>query len=229
MTSTAELNRAVFHGYFRSSAAYRCRIAFNLKGVAPEQRFVHLRKAEQQSPAFKAIAPAGLVPALDLSGGDGATVLTQSLAIIEWLNEIRPEPALLPADPWMRAQVRAFALTIACDIHPVNNLRILAYLKGPLGHDQTTADTWYRHWIDEGLTAAEALAQQALDAGTGGTFLYGDRPGLADLCLVPQIYNARRFNCPMGAYPRLVAVEAACNALPAFADALPERQPDAEG
>ena len=211
----------VFHGYFRSSAAYRCRIAFNLKGFAPTQRFVHLRKGEQKSAAYKALSPAGLVPALETPRG----VLTQSLAIIEWLDETMPDPALLPADAWTRAKARAFAQTIACDIHPVNNLRILGYLKNPLGHDQATVDSWYRHWIAEGLSAAEALAQ---DAGGRGPFLFGDRPGLADICLVPQLYNARRFACPLDAYPRLLVVEAACNALPAFADAAPDRQPDAE-
>lgn len=212
-----------FHGFFRSGAAWRCRIAFGLKGIAPEFVPVHLRRGggEQKTPAYKALAPQGLVPALEVDGH----VLTQSLAIIEWLEETVPEPALLPRDPFERAAVRAFALASACDIHPINNLRVLAYLKDPLGHDQAAVDAWYRHWCVEGLGALETIA--AAHAGKG-RFVFGDTPGLAEICLVPQLGGARRFGVDMTAYPRLVAVEAACNALDAFVAARPDQQPDAE-
>jgi len=209
-----------FHGYFRSSAAYRCRIAFNLKGVSPQFVPVHLRRGEQHADGFAALNPQRLVPALEVDGH----VLTQSLAIVEWLEETRPQPPLLPAEPFARAAVRAFALAIAAEIHPLDNLRVLAYLKGALGHDQATVDTWYRHWVAEGLAACEALV--ARDGG--GAFCFGDAPGLADLCLVPQLYNARRFGCDLAGVPRLVAIDAACAAHPAFAAAHPDRQPDAE-
>ncbi len=208
-------------GYFRSSASYRCRIAFALKGVTPDLVPVHLRRNEQRAADFTALNPQGLVPALETDGH----VLTQSLAIIEWLEETRPEPALLPRDPLLRAEVRAFALAIACDIHPLNNLRVLAYLKSPLGHAQDEVDAWYRHWCAEGLAALERTA-----AGHAhrGAFAFGPAPSLADICLVPQLANARRFGCDLAPYPRLLAIEAACNALPAFAGAAPGLQPDAE-
>jgi maleylacetoacetate isomerase len=209
------------HGYFRSSAAWRVRIALNLKGVAHRQRFRHLRKGEQGAPDFRAMNPQGLVPALEV-GGEG--VLAQSLAIVEWLEETQPGPRLLPEDPWGRARVRALAAIIACDIHPIQNLRVLQYLKREMRQEQPAIDAFARHWIALGLEAFEArLAEPAT-----GAFCHGDAPGLADLCLVPQLGNARRFGLDLASYPRVLRVEAACNALPAFADAAPERQPDAE-
>ncbi|MBX9589327.1 MAG: maleylacetoacetate isomerase [Hyphomonadaceae bacterium] len=208
------------YSYYRSSAAYRCRIALNLKGLAHETAFVHLIKdgGQHTQPAYRALNPQAMVPTLQHDG----RVITQSLAIIEYLEEIYPEPPLLPGDAAARAKIRAFALAIACDIHPVNNLRILNYLKGPLQQDQAAADAWYRHWIKEGLEACEKLLPPA-----AGRFAFGDRPTLADTCLIPQLYNARRFNCDLSSVPRLVAIDAACLALPAFADAAPEAQPDA--
>lgn len=210
-----------FHGYFRSSAAWRCRIAFGLKGLAPDFTAVHLRKGEQRAAGFKALAPQGLVPALEVDG----RVLTQSLAILEWLEETHPTPALLPQDPFDRAEVRAFALAIACDIHPINNLRVLGYLKDPLGRSQDEVDGWYRHWCREGLAPLEAIAARH---GGRGRFAFGDAPGLADVCLVPQLANARRFGTDLSAYPRLLAIEAACDEIEAFRAARPDRQPDAE-
>lgn len=212
-----------FHGFFRSGAAWRCRIAFALKGVTPDFTPVHLRRGggEQKSAAYKALNPQGLVPTLEVDGH----ALTQSLAIVEWLEETIPEPALLPKDPFERAAVRAFALTIACDIHPIDNLRVLNYLKDPLGHTQDEVDAWYRHWCVEGLAALEATA--ARHAGKG-RFVFSDAPGLAEICLVPQIGGARRFGVDLAAYPRLLEVERACLTLPAFVEAAPGRQPDAE-
>jgi maleylacetoacetate isomerase len=209
------------HSYFRSSAAYRCRIALNLKGLAHETAFVHLVKdgGQQNAPAYLALNPQALVPTLEHDG----RVVTQSLAIVEYLDEIQPEPPLLPGDAERRAGIRAFALAIACDIHPINNLRVLNYLKGPLQQGQPAVDAWYRHWVEGGLAACEAL----LPAEATGRFCFGDRPTLADICLVPQLYNARRFNCDLSATPGLVAIDAACRALPAFAGAAPEAQPDA--
>lgn len=204
--------------YFRSSAAYRVRIGLNLKGLAWEAVPVHLTRdgGEQKKPAFLALNPQGLVPALE----DAGAVLTQSLAILEYLEETHPEPALLPADPLLRARVRAFALGIACDIHPLNNLRVLNYLKGPLGHTEEEVAVWYRHWVETGLAALERMVQP-------GPFCFGDRPTLADVCLVPQMANARRFNSDLSACPTLVAIDAHCQSLPAFAAAHPDRQPDA--
>jgi maleylpyruvate isomerase len=209
------------YGYFRSSAAYRCRIAFNLKGVAPEFVPIHLRRGDQRAEEFLALNPQGLVPALDLGG----RVLTQSLAIIEWLDETRPEPPLLPGDPLARAEIRAFALAIAADIHPLNNLRVLKHLKDPLGHDQPAIDAWYRHWVELGLGACEELV---LQNGRRGPYCFGAAPTLADICLIPQLANARRVNSDLSACPTLLEVEAACAELPAFAAAAPEKQPDAE-
>lgn len=207
-----------FHDYFRSSAAYRCRIAFNLKGVTPDRQFVNLKGRAHREADFLAVNPAGAVPFIETADGG----LAQSLAILEWLDETHPEPPLLPTEPWAKAQVRAFAQSIACDIHPLNNLRVLVYLRNTLGHDEATVTAWYRHWIAEGLSVCEAMV-------SGDTaFAYGERPGLADICLVPQLYNARRFDCPLYAYPKLVAIDAACLALPAFADAAPEAQPDCD-
>jgi maleylacetoacetate isomerase len=208
------------YSYFRSSAAYRCRIALNLKGLAYETVAVHLVKdgGQHHAPAYRALNPQGLVPALR----HDERVITQSLAIMEYLDEVHPEPPLLPGDAGSRARIRAFALAIACDIHPINNLRVLNYLRGPLGQQQPAVDRWYRHWVETGLAACEALLPDR-----ESRFCFGDRPTLADACLVPQLYNARRFNCDLGAIPRLLAVDAAARALPAFAKAAPEAQPDA--
>jgi maleylpyruvate isomerase len=210
-----------FYGYFRSSAAYRCRIAFNLKGVAPDFVPIHLRRGDQRAADFLALNPQGLVPALDI----GWRVLTQSLAIIEWLEEMHPEPALLPGDAADRAEIRAFALAIAADIHPLNNLRVLKYLKEPLGHDQPTIDNWYRHWVEEGLEACEGLV---LKNGRRGPYCFGDAPTLADVYLIPQIANGRRLDSDLSACPTLIEIDAHCAKHPAFAAAVPERQPDAE-
>lgn len=210
------------YGYFRSSAAYRVRIALNLKGSAYRQTVRHLRKGEQRDPAFLALNPQGLVPALETDDG---TVLTQSLAIIEYLDETCPQPPLLPDDPLGRARVRSLAQLIACEIHPLNNLRVLKYLKAPLGHEQTTIDTWYRHWV---VTGFEALEQRLAGEAATGAFCHGDRPTLADVCLVPQVANARRFDCDLAPYPTIRRIDARCLELPAFRDAAPERQPDAE-
>jgi maleylpyruvate isomerase len=206
--------------YFRSSAAYRVRIALNLKGLPYQPEFVHLLRdgGEQHLPAFRATNPVGLVPVLE---ADDETVLTQSLAIIEWLEETHPTPPLLPKDATARAQVRAFALVIACDIHPINNLRVLRYLKRTLNLEQDAIDAWYRHWIAEALPALEAMVIG------DGPFCFGRAPTLADICLVPQIANARRYNCSLDAFPKLLRADAACAALPAFQAAAPDRQPDA--
>lgn len=208
------------HSYFRSSAAYRCRIALNLKGVAHATAFVHLLKdgGEQNAPTYRALNPQGLVPTLEADG----QAVPQSLAIIEYLEETHPNPSLLPGDALQRARIRAFALAIACDIHPLNNLRVLKYLKGTLKQEQADIDAWYRHWVETGLAACEALLP-----ATQSRFAFGDQPTLADVCLVPQMYNARRLKCDLSKVPRLVAIDEACRALPAFASAAPEAQADA--
>ncbi|MBR0826588.1 maleylacetoacetate isomerase [Bradyrhizobium manausense] len=207
------------HGYFRSSAAYRVRIALNLKGLSAEHLPHHLRKGEQSAPAYLAINPQGLVPALE---NDAGAILTQSLAIIEWLDETHPAPALLPKDPLRRAKVRAFAQAIACDTHPVQNLKVLSRLR-ELGLAEEKVTEWAA-WVNrEGLSACETLIKDE-----AGPFCFGDAPTLADLCLVPQLGNARRFGVDVSAYPRLLEAEAAAKALPAFVNAAPERQPDAE-
>jgi len=210
------------YGYFRSSAAYRLRIALNIKGLAAEQVFVHLRQGAQLAADYLALNAQGLVPAL--ATDDGA-VLTQSLAIIEWLEETHPEPRLLPGSAAERARIRAIALAIACEIHPLNNLRVLKYLAGPLGLPETTRDQWYRHWCEVGLAALET--QLAREAATG-RYCHGDAPTLADVFLVPQLANARRVATDLTRYPTLLRIDEACNLLPAFADAAPARQPDAE-
>ena len=210
------------YDYYRSSAAYRLRIALNLKGIAPERAFVHLRKGEQRADAFLAINPQGLVPAIEI--GDG-TVLTQSLAIIEWLDETHPEPPLLPADPADRARVRSLALAIACDIHPLNNTRVLSYLTNTLGVSTEQRDGWYRYWIDQGF---EALETRLSRERATGRFCHGDTPTIADVCLVPQVANSQRLDMDLSPYPTIVRIDAACKALPAFAAAAPAKQPDAE-
>lgn len=207
------------HGYFRSTAAWRVRIALNLKGVAAQHGFHHLRHGGQRAPEYLALNPQGLVPALET--GEGA-VLTQSLAICEWLDETHPEPPLLPGDAMARARIRAVALAIACDIHPVQNLKVLARLRAvPLPEEDVTG--WARWVIADGLAACQALL-----ASAAGPFCFGAVPTLADICLVPQLYNARRFGVDLMPLPRLLAAEAACAVLPAFAAAVPDRQGDAE-
>ncbi|MDK2124505.1 maleylacetoacetate isomerase [Parachitinimonas caeni] len=208
--------------YFRSSAAWRTRIALLLKGLPHQLAPIHLLRngGEQHSPEYKAINPQEVVPTLQ----EGDIAITQSLAIIEYLDEVHPSPPLLPADPLARARVRELALTIACDIHPVNNLKILQYLKGPLGRSQQEADDWYRHWIRQGFDAFE----KKLAALGSGDFCVGDHPTIADLCLVPQVFNARRFNVDLTPYPRIVRIDAHCMTLPAFIESQPSRQPDAE-
>ncbi|VIO66571.1 Maleylpyruvate isomerase [Bradyrhizobium ivorense] len=207
------------HGYFRSSASYRVRIALNLKGLSPEHLPHHLRKGEQCAPAYLAINPQGLVPTLE---NDAGAILTQSLAIIEWLDETHPNPPLLPQDPLRRAKVRAFAQVLACDTHPVQNLKVLARLR-QLGFPEGQVTEWAAWANREGLSACEILI-----AGEGGPFCFGDAPTLADLCLVPQLANARRFGVDVSAFPRLLKAEAAARQVKAFADAAPDQQPDAE-
>jgi maleylpyruvate isomerase len=209
------------YSYFRSSAAYRARIALQLKGLPFDYAPVHLRKGEQNEDAYRALNRQQLIPTLI----DGDTVVTQSLAIIEYLDETHPEPPLLPSTPAGRARVRAIALAICCDIHPLNNLRVLRYLVRTLNVGEEAKDAWYRHWIDTGLGALEA--QLATEASTG-TFCHGETPTLADIALVPQLANARRANIPLDSYPTLLRIEANCRALDAFARAAPDRQPDAE-
>jgi maleylpyruvate isomerase len=206
------------HGYFRSSASYRVRIALNLKGLSAEHLAHHLRKGEQCAPAYLAINPQGLVPTLE----NQDAVLTQSLAIIEWLDETHPAPPLLPKDPLRRAKVRAFALVLACDTHPVQNLKVLARLR-QLGLAEEKVTEWAAWANREGLTACETLI-----AAEAGPFCFGDQPTIADLCLVPQLANARRFGVDLAAFPRLLKAEAAAGNIKAFADAAPDRQPDAE-
>lgn len=210
------------YGYFRSSAAYRVRIALNLKGLDYDNLAVHLRRNEQRADTYLAHNPQGLVPALETDDGRW---LTQSLAIVEYLDETHPELPLLPADAPGRARVRAIALQIACDIHPLNNLRVLRYLKNPLGHDQDTIDTWYRHWI---ALEFAALEQQLATSKATGVFCHGDLPTLADVCLVPQFANALRVDCDLAPYPTIRRIHDACQHLAAFQDAAPARQPDAE-
>ena len=207
------------HGYFRSSASYRVRIALNLKGLNADQLSHHLRKGEQRDPDYLKINPQGLVPTLQ---DDAGAILTQSLAIIEWLDETHPEPPLLPQDPLRRAKVRAFAMAIACDTHPVQNLKVLARLR-QLGLPEQQVTDWAAWANREGLAACEILI-----AGEAGPFCFGAAPTIADLCLVPQLFNARRFGVALEAFPRLLQAEAAAMTLKAFADAAPDRQPDAE-
>jgi len=211
------------YSYFRSSAAFRVRIALNFKGVAYETVPVHLLKGggEQLSEQFRRVNPQALVPVLQ---GDDWT-LTQSLAIIEYLEERFAQPALLPEDPLERAQVRSIALVVACDIHPLNNLRVLRYLAGPIGADEQARSAWQRHWIELGLHRIE---QDLAARGQGGRFAFGDRVSLADLMIVPQVFNARRVGCDLQPMPMLTAICDRCMQLDAFARAQPSAQPDAE-
>ena len=210
----------LLYDYFRSSAAYRVRIALNIKGMKPERRSIHLRKGAQRAPDYLAVNPQGLVPTLVIEDRR----FTQSLAIMEYLDEKYPLPPLLPAGAEDRAWVRSVALAIACDIHPLNNPRVLAYLTGPLALDDARRDDWYRHWVALGF---EAIERQLNERATG-PYCFGDVPTLADICLVPQVANAGRVNLDMAPYPRIRAVNETCLAHPAFAAAHPSRQPDAE-
>jgi maleylpyruvate isomerase len=210
----------ILHGYFRSTASWRVRIALGLKSLSFENVFHHLRRGEQRAPEYLALNPQGLLPTLELEDG---RALTQSLAICEYLDEVHPEPPLLPADPFERARIRAFAQAIACDIHPVQNLKVLERLRG-FGLDNNIVEGWARGTIDEGLEACAALIDGTADA----PFCFGERPSLADLCLVPQLGNARRFGVDLDRWPRLVAIEKNCNALSAFRSASPNNQPDTE-
>ncbi len=209
-------------GYFRSSAAFRVRIALNLKGIKVEQASRHLRKGEQSAPDYAAINPQKLVPALVLD--DGA-VLTQSLAIMEYLEETHPEPALLPKDPVGRARVRALCLIVSADIHPIQNLRVMGYLREQFGQTEESAFAWSRHWIETGFDAYEATLRKDPETGT---FSHGDSPTMADMCLVPQVFNAARFKVDMARYPTIQRIYDACMKHPAFDAAQPSKQPDAE-
>ncbi|MCC6211643.1 MAG: maleylacetoacetate isomerase [Burkholderiales bacterium] len=209
------------HTYFRSSAAFRVRIALNLKGLAYEAAFVHLPKGEHRQPAYGTLNPQALLPALE----EGGHVLTQSLAIIEYLEETRPQPPLLPEDAPGRARVRSLSLLIACEIHPLNNTRVLQHLKHALGRTEEQVNAWYRHWIADGLARLEA---QLARAPGGGRYCHGDSPTMADCCLVPQIFNAQRYRCDTSPYPLAMRVFAECMRLDAFERAQPSRQPDKE-
>lgn len=205
--------------YFRSSASYRARIAFNLKGVQCETVEVDLRTdaSDQLKPEYRTMNPQGLVPALVIAD----TTVAQSLAIIEYLDEVYPEPPLLPRSPVDRARVRAMALAVACDMHPLNNLRVLNYLRSPLGHDGDTVNAWYRHWIAAGFSGLE---QEARRASHDGHFMFGSSVTIADIYIVPQMYNARRFKCDLEPYPTLRGICAHLESLPEFAKAAPEAQ-----
>ena len=209
------MSRIILYDYYRSSAAYRLRIALNLKQVEYEQHAVNLLEGEQQSGEYKKLNPQGLVPMLEIDGYR----ITQTMAIIGYLDQKFPNQPLVPAAAEVRAHVIALCLTVVADIHPLNNLRVLKYLKGELGRSQEEVDRWYAHWISEGLPALEALAKPQ-----AGAFLFGDAPTAADICLVPQLYNARRFNVPIGDWPTLLRAEENANKLEAFAAAHPDRQ-----
>lgn len=214
--------RPILHNYFRSSTSYRVRIALALKGIDYEYRAYHLRKGEQRSPAFLTLNPQGLVPALEWTDG---RVYTQSLAIIEMLDETVPEPPLLPNDGWGRARVRSLAQMIACDIHPINNLRVLGELKARFGADEEAQAAWFRHWV---TTTFDALEARLAGEPETGAFSHGDQPTLADLSLVAQVANNARFKVDMAPYPTIAGIHARCMAIAAFADAAPQNQPDAE-
>ncbi len=221
--SSSSRTPPVLHGYWRSSASYRVRMALNLKGIDHEQRFVHLVRdgGQQKAPEYLALNPQGQVPTLV----HGERTLTQSLAILEYLEEVFPEPRLMPGDPDGRARVRALSGVIACDTHPLNNLGVLKYLVGELGVDEEAKLTWYRHWVARGLDAFETLLTNSDETGR---FCHGDRPTLADCCLLPQVYNARRFNCDESNWPEIRRICAELDTMPAIRDAAPENQPDAE-
>jgi maleylacetoacetate isomerase len=208
------MSRIILYDYYRSSAAYRLRIGLNLKQVEYEQRPVNLLEGEQRSAEYKSLNPQGLVPMLDIDGHR----MTQTMAILGYLDQKFPNQPLVPAAAEARAHVIALSLVVAADIHPLNNLRVLKYLKGELGRSQEEVDRWYAHWISEGLPALEALAKPQ-----AGAFLFGDAPTVADVCLVPQLYNARRFNVPIGDWPTLLRAEENANRLEAFAAAHPDR------
>ncbi len=207
--------------YFRSSAAFRVRIALNLKGLGYEPALVHLPKGEHRTEAYAGVNPQALVPTLDT----GTARLNQSLAIIEYLEETHPQPPLLPKDALERARVRSLSLLVACEIHPLNNLRVLKYLRKALGQGEDAVNTWYRHWIAEGLAKLEA---ELASSPRTGRFCHGEAPTMADCCLVPQIFNARRYDCDLSPYPVTMRIFDACMALDAFDRAQPSRQPDAE-
>ena len=207
--------QAVLYDYYRSSAAYRVRIALNMKGIEFDQRPVNLLESQQKSDEYRALNPQGFVPMLEIDGHR----LTQSVAIINYLDLRFPNAPLIPASAAERAHVVSLSMMIACDIHPLNNLRVLKYLKGELGHSQEEVDAWYVHWIAEGLRPLEAMA-----APKAGKYLFGDAPTAADICLVPQLFNARRFNVPLDDYPTLVRADENANRLEAFAAAHPDRQ-----
>jgi len=209
--------------FFRSSASYRVRIALNLKGLSYEQAPIHLRRGggEQLTAAYRVINPQALVPALE----DNGRILTQSLAIIEYLDETHPNPPLLPKDLADRALVRGMALVIACEVHPIQNLRVLNYVKATYNQTDEQVNQWAQHWIDLGLAA---LQEMIVTQPKRGKFCFGDGPTLADICLIPQLGNARRYGCDLAKYPTILEIEKNCNALPAFVNAAPEKQPDAE-
>jgi len=209
------------YGYFRSSAAFRVRIALNLKRLKAEQSSIHLRRNDQSAPPYLAVNPQGLVPALE----DDGQVFLQSLAIIEYLDETHPEPPLLPGHPADRARVRALSQIIACDIHPIDNLRVLRYLAKPLGHDEAAIGVWFNHWIAKGF---EGLERILANDGQSGTFCHGEAPTLADICLVPQVFNSWRYKLDLAPYPTITRIFDSCMKLPAFEEARPEKQPDAE-
>lgn len=209
--------------FFRSSASYRVRITLNLKNIPCDQAPIHLRRGggEQLMAAYKAINPQALVPTLE----DNGRFLTQSLAIVEYLEEKYPNPPILPADPADKAFVRSLAMVIACEVHPIQNLRVLNHVKATYGQTDAQVNEWAQHWIDLGLSALE---QMILAQKQHGKFCFGDAPTLADICLIPQLGNARRFGCDLTKYPTIMEIERNCMAIPAFANAAPEKQPDAE-
>lgn len=210
------------YGYFRSSAAFRVRIALNVKGLGYDQAFIHLRKNDQRSADYLRLNPQGLVPTLI----DDGPALTQSLAIIEYLEETRPAPPLLPRDPSGRARVRSLAEAVACDIHPIDNLRVLRYLAHDMKQDEAAVERWFNHWIATGF---EGIEKTLASDGKAGRFCHGDTPGLADICLVPQVFNARRYpSFDLKPYPSIMRIFDECMKLEAFQRAVPEKQPDAE-
>ena len=215
------MSDVLLQGYFRSSTSFRVRIALNMKGIAYDQTFRHLRKGEQRAPDYLKLNPQGLVPTLDIDGQH----MTQSLAIVEYLDETRPTPALLPKDPVGRVRVRSLAQMLALEIHPINNLRVLSDLKTRFGADEKVQAEWFRHWVAETFVALET--RLASEPQTG-KFCHGDTPTLADICLVPQVVNNIRFDVDMTPYPTIARIHKACLEIKAFADAMPAKQPDAE-